>query len=94
MGFGRSNIYTELHFADDDLQEMKIRVHDGSEPLDSTSPTLGAIDSHELLDATGSQSAFDTAVADIGGSFEDWYDAFDSGVQADIRTNMVALKAL
>lgn len=30
----------------------------------------------------------------IGGSFEDWYDAFDSGVQADIRTNMVALKAL
>ena len=94
MGFGRSNIYPGCHFAGGSLQEMKIRLHDGNIPIDVVSPVLNTADSAALLSATGTQAAFDAAVADIGGMFETWYDARTTAHQADIRAELIALKAL
>ena len=75
MGFGRSDVYPGTHFADDTLQEMTIRLHDGNVPIDVTSPVVNGSDAADLLAATGTQAAFDTAVEDIGGLFETWYNA-------------------
>ncbi len=88
MGDGKSNFYLRGHTMDGDSlgdDWWRIRYHDAAVPEDTESPQINGVEAASLANATDSQTSFDDAVDEIGGTFATWYNTLSSTVTVEMR---------
>jgi hypothetical protein len=73
MGFGVGNIYVMPHSQDGTFEDCTIRVHQGNNNTETTSPAIVQSDYEALKAASGDADDFGDAVVAIGGTFRTWF---------------------
>jgi hypothetical protein len=85
MGFGVGNIYIMPHSQDGSFVDFTVRVHQGNQSLDTTSPALSQNNYGALKAAADDASDFGDAVAAIGGAFQSWFMGLTSAQREGVR---------